>query len=143
MRVTSTQTINAGATTFTDIIGLTFSVTSGQNYAFHFYIVFQSAATGTGWKAGVNCPTGALDFWATSDVIANGAAGVTTHTKRHNTVRDDMTQLNSTVTANVDLSIEITGRYVSTQTGVFAARFANELANNDIVIQIGSWGWYF
>ncbi len=144
LRTTSNQTINAGAGVFTDITGLTFPVTNGVDYAFYFYITFQSAATATGWKAGVNCPTGALDFWAKSDVIANGAAGVATHTERHNVVRDDMTLLTATITQAVDLSIEIRGRYCCTQDGTFAARFANELASNtNIVVQKGSWGYYF
>ncbi len=114
-----------------------------MDYAFHFYITFQSAVGTTGWKAGVNCPTGTLDFWAQSDIIANGAAGVATHTERHNTVRDDMTLLTSTVTAAVDLAVRIEGRYLCTENGTFAARFASELANTNIVVQKGSWGWYF
>src|SRR3990167_5092483 len=75
LRTTSNQTINGGAGVFVDITGLTFPVVSGTDYAFDFYITFRSAATTTGWKAGVNCPAGTLDFWAGSDVIANGAAG--------------------------------------------------------------------
>ena len=144
LRTTANQTINAGAGVFTDITGLTFPVVSGTDYAFEFYITFQSAATTTGWKAGVNCPAGTLDFWAGSDVIANGAAGVATHTERHNTVRDDMTLLTATITQVVDLNVRIKGRYLCTANGTFAARFANELAaNTQIVVQKGSWGWYF
>jgi hypothetical protein len=144
LRTTANQTINAGAATFVDITDLTFPVKNGQVYSFHFYITFQAANTATGWKAGVNAPTGILDFWAQSAIIANGAAGVATQTERHNTVRDDMTLLTSTVTAGVDLAIRIDGRYISTQDGTFAARFANELAaNTDIVVQKGSYGWWY
>jgi len=144
LRTTGNQTINAGAATFVDITGLTFPVVNGVDYAFQFYITFRSANAATGWKAGVNCPAGTLDFWAGSDVIANGAAGVATHTERHNVVRDDMTLLTATVTAGVDLAVRISGRYLCTANGTFAARFANELAaNTDIVVQKGSWGFYF
>lgn len=144
LKKTNYQVINSGPAVFIDISGLTFPVVNGVDYAFYFYIVFQSSAIATGWKAGVNCPTGALDFWATSDIIANGAAGVATHTERHNVVRDDMTLLTGTVTANVDLAIEIRGRYICTQNGTFACRFANELANDtNLVVQRGSWGWWF
>lgn len=143
LKKTSDQTINAGAATFVDIAGLTFPVVSGVDYAFHFYITFQSAATTTGWKAGVNCPNGVLDFWAQSQIIANGAAGVATHTERHNVTRNDMTLLTATVTQAVDLAVRIEGRYKCTQNGTFAARFANELANTNITIQKGSWGWWF
>ena len=144
LKKTADQTINAGAGVFIDITGLTFPVVAGVDYAFHFYITFQSASTATGWKAGVNCPAGTLDFWAQSDVISNGAAGVATHTERHNTVRDDMTLLTVTITQAVDLAVRIEGRYKCTANGTFAARFANELASNtQIVVQKGSWGWYF
>ena len=143
LRKTADQTINGGAGVFVDITGLTFSVVSGVDYAFDFYITFRSAATTTGWKAGVNCPAGTLDFWAGSDVIANGAAGVATHTERHNVTRDDMTLLTATITQAVDLNVRIRGRYLCTANGTFAARFANELANTDIVVQKGSWGMWF
>lgn len=144
LKKTADQTINAGAATFVDISGLTFPVVNGVDYAFSFYICFQSAFTTTGWKAGVNCPNGTLDFWADSQIIANGAAGVATHVRRHNVTRDDMTLLTATITAAVDLAIKINGRYKCTQDGTFAARFANELAaNTDLVVQKGSYGWYF
>ena len=144
LRKTANQTINGGAGVFVDITDLTFPVVAGTDYAFYFYIAFQSASTATGWKAGVNCPAGALDFWCQSAVIANGAAGVATHTERHNTVRDDMTLLTTTVAQAVDLSVRIEGRYCCTANGTFAARFANELAaNTHIVVQKGSWGTWF
>ena len=144
LKKTANQTINAGAATFIDIVGLTFPVVNGVDYAFHFYIAFQSAFTTTGHKFGVNCPNGTLDFWADSQIIANGAAGVATHTHRHNVTRDDMTLLITTVTAAVDLAVVIEGRYNCTQDGTFAARFANELATNtDLVVQKGSRGYWF
>ena len=144
LKKTANQTINSGAGVFTDITDLTFPVVAGVDYAFEFYITFQSAATATGWRAGVNCPAGTLDFWAGSAVIANGAAGVATHTERHNTVRDDMTLLTTTITQAVDLNVRIKGRYLCTASGTFAARFANELAaNTQIVVHKGSWGMYF
>lgn len=144
LRTTVNQTINGGAGVFVDVTGLTFPVVNGVDYAFDFYVTFQSAATTTGWKAGVNCPAGTLDFWATSQTIANGAAGVATHTERHNTVRDDMTQLTATVTQAVDLNVRIRGRYLCTANGTFAVRFANELVSNtQLVVQKGSWGMWF
>lgn len=144
LRTTSNQTINAGAGVFTNITGLTFPVVAGVDYAFEFYITFQSAATATGWRAGVNCPSGDLDFWMGSQTVANGAAGVATHVERHNTVRDDMTLLTTTVTQGVNLNVRVWGRYLCTANGTFAARFANELASNtQIVVQKGSWGWWF
>ena len=55
-----------------------------------------------------------------------------------------MPLLTATVTQAVDLSMRIEGRYLCTANGTFAARFANELASNtQIVVQKGSFGWWF
>jgi hypothetical protein len=145
LMTTTNQTINEGAGTYVDITGLTFPVTSGNNYAFKFYIVFRSAATTTGYKVSVNCPTGTLDFFCTHQTIANSATvGVATWLQRHSVTRDDMTTLTATITANVDLVVMIEGRYLCTENGTFAARFANELAaNTDITVRTGSYGYYF
>ena len=143
LRKTSNQTINAGIATYTDVTELTFPVVSGTRYAFYFYVVFQSVNTTTGWKASVNCPAGTLDFHQLIQTIANAAAGAATWLERHSVTRDDMTLLTTTVTAGVDLITIIQGRYLCTANGTFAVRFANELANNDITVREGSWGYYF
>jgi hypothetical protein len=123
---------------------LTFPVVSGTDYAFYFYIVFRSAALTTGWKASVNHPGGTVDHFSTIQTIVNNAAGLATWLQRHNTAVNDMTLLLATPAINVDLVCMIQGRYLCTVNGTFAARFANELATNtDIVVQKGSWGWYF
>lgn len=144
LKTTAPQTINAGAGTFVDITGLTFPVANGSIYCFKFYIVFQSANLNTGWRCSVNCPTGTLSHYATVQTVANAAAGAATWLHKHNTARDDMTLLTATVTAGVDLVVKIEGRYVCTQNGTFAARFANELnADTNVVVQSGSWGMWF
>ena len=142
LKKTTTQTING--TAFQDITNLTFSVVSGINYAFKFYIVFRSATTTTGFRFGLNCPTGTLDYFHTYQTIANSSTiGVATWLQRHDVTRDAMTATLATITAGVDLVCIFEGRYLCTQNGTFAPRVASELANNDLVIQIGSWGTWF
>src|SRR3990167_7360314 len=142
LKKTATQTING--TAFQDISNLTFSVVNGTNYAFKFYIVFRSAATTTGFRFGLNCPTGTLDYFHTYQTIANSSTiGVATWLQRHDVTRDAMTATLATITAGVDLVCIFEGRYLCTQNGTFAPRVASELANNDLVIQIGSWGTWF
>ena len=142
LKKTATQTING--TAFQDITNLTFSVVSGTNYAFKYYIVFRSATTTTGFRFGLNCPTGTLDYFHTYQTIANSSTiGVATWLQRHDVTRDSMTATLATITAGVDLVCMFEGRYLCTQNGTFAPRVASELANNDLVIQIGSWGTWF
>ena len=144
LKVTATQTINAGVGVFTDITELTFPVVAGVNYAFKFHIVFQAVTVTTGWKAGINCPAGDLEFFSTYQSSAsNFAAGQATWLQRHNTVRDDMTLLTSTSQQLADTYCAFEGRYNCTETGTLAARFANELSNTEITIRIGSWGIWF
>lgn len=145
LKTTANQTINSGAGTFVDVTGLTFPVFNGRDYAFKFYIVFQSAATTTGFKTSVNCPTGTLNFFTTYQTVANSAtAGVATWLQKHSVTRDDLTTLTTTITAAVDLVVLVEGRYLCTQDGTFAARFANELAaNTDLTVRQGSWGMYW
>jgi len=145
LKKTSQQTINAGAGVYTDVTELTFPVVNGNTYGFKFYVVWQSAATTTGWKSSLNCPNGTLDFFCTHQTIANSATvGVSTWLHRHSVTRDDLTTLISTITASVDLVVMYEGRYICTQDGTFAVRFANELAaNTDITVEAGSWGYYW
>src|SRR3990167_1275828 len=142
LKKTATETING--TAFQDITNLTFNVVNGTNYAFKYYIVFRSAATTTGFRFGLNCPTGTLDYFHTYQTIANSATiGVATWLQRHDVTRDSMTATTATITAGVDLVCIFQGRYLCTANGTFAPRVASELANNDLVIQIGSWGTWF
>jgi len=144
LKKTSNQTINGGASVFVDITGLTFPVVNGVDYAFKFYIVFQSAITTTGWRASVNHPGGTVDHFATVQTVINNPIPLSTWLHKHNVGVDEMSIQASTVTALVDLVFIIEGRYMCTANGTFAARFANELAaNTDIVVQKGSYGFYF
>lgn len=144
LRTTANQTING--TAFQNITGLTFAVSPNTDYAFHFRIVFQSAATTTGFRFGVNGPTGATgEYTLRYQTVANSTtAGVATYLDQHNTGYDQMTALTSTITAAVDLYAQIEGRInVGSTSGTFAARVASESANNDLTVRKGSWGFFF
>lgn len=145
LKTTVQQTINAGASVFTDVTGLTFPVVNGNTYAFKFYVVWQSAVAATGQKSSVNCPNGTLDFFSTHQTVANSATvGVSTWLHRHSVTRDDLTTLASTTDAGVDHVTMFEGRYICTQDGTFAVRLANESASNtDITVEAGSWGYYW
>lgn len=98
----------------------------------------------SGYSGVSGCPTGTLDYFHTYQTVANSATvGVATWLQRHDVTRDSMTATLATITAGVDLVSIIEGRYLCTANGTFAARVASELANNDLVIQIGSHGYFF
>lgn len=142
LKKTADQIING--TAFQNITDLTFSVVNGTDYAFMFYIVFRSAATTTGFRFALNAPAGTLDYHMKYQVVANSTTvGVATWLEGHWIVTDTMTALTSTIAAGADLVCMITGRYKCTANGTLAARVASELANNDLVVQKGSFGWFF
>lgn len=144
LKKTADQIING--TAFQNVTDLTFAVSANTDYAFSFYIVFRSAATTTGFRFGVNGPAGGVvDYVLRYQTVANSAAaGVATYLDQHNVAYDSMTVTTATITAGVDLYAKIEGRIrVGGTAGTFAVRAASELANNDLVIQKGSWGIYF
>ena len=144
LKTTADQIING--TAFQNITGLAFSVLANTDYAFKFHIVFRSAATTTGFRFSVNGPAGAaVEHFMTYQTVANSElAGVATWLQKHSVAFDQMTVLAATIAAGVDLVCMIEGRVkVGATAGTFAARVASELANNDLVVQKGSWGMFF
>lgn len=144
LRKTADQIING--TAYQDITGLTFAVAANTDYAFTFYIVFRSAATTTGFRFSIDGPAGAVvDYHIKMQTIANTTTTLAaTWIEGHCVVYNTLTVLAATVTANVDLVCMITGRIkVGGTAGTLAARVASELANDDLVVQKGSWGTWF
>ena len=144
LRTTAPQTVNG--TSYRDITGLSFALAANESRAFMFYVVFRSAATTTGFRFSINGPAGATaDYHIRMQTIANTSTALSASwLEGHCVVFDTLTVLTSTIAAGVDLVCMITGRVVNGATpGNLAARVASELANNDLVIQPGSWGWYF
>lgn len=144
LKKTADQIING--TPFQNITDLTFSVSAGVDYAFQFYIVFRSVKRTTGFRFAVNAPAGVLDFFMTYQTVANSTTiGVAKWLQGHWIVPDTMTVLGSTIAAGEDLVCMITGRFKCTDQagGTLAARVASELANDNLVVQKGSWGMYF
>ena len=144
LKKTADQIING--TAFRDITDLAFAVSINTDYAFKFYIVFRSAATTTGFRFGVLAPTGAvLDFFMTYQTVANATtAGVATWLQGHWVSGEAMAALTATIAAGVDLVCMIEGRVkVAATSGTLAARVASELANDNLVVQKGSWGIWF
>ena len=142
LKTTADQIING--TAFQNITGLTFAVVANTDYAFDFYITFRSTAT-TGFRFSVNGPAGVVDFFHTYQTIANSeVVGVATWVQKHSVTFNQMTVTTSTIAAGVDLHCRMTGRFkCGAAGGTFAARVASELANNDLVVQKGSWGTWF
>lgn len=143
LRTTGDQIVNG--TAYRDITDLTFPVSSNTDYAFKFYIVFRST-TATGFKFAINGPASSTaDYFMTYQTVANATtAGVATWLQGHWVTYDAMTATTASIAAGADLVCMIEGRVkVNGTAGTIAARVGSESANNDLVIQRGSWGFWF
>ncbi len=141
-RKLSDQIINSVA--FVDIADLTFPVLPNINYGFDFYIVFQMAVLTTGCRFAINCPPGSiLDYFITQQTVTNNNPSPSW--QQSHWIAPDATVVTSNVPeSNQDIICKITGRVlVGANGGTIAARAASEVANNDMVIQRGSWGLFF
>jgi len=144
LRKTADQIVNGVA--YQDITDLTFAIAANVDRAFQFYIAFRSATTTTGFRFSVLGPSGCvLDYHIRWQTIANTTTALAaTWTEGHAIVGDTFTALTAAIAAGADLCCMITGRVKNGATaGTLAARVASELANNDLVVQKGSWGLYF
>lgn len=143
LKKTADQIING--TAFQNITDLTFPVVANTDYAFDFYITFRSALATTGFRFSVNGPAGVVDYMRKYQTIANSdLVGVATWLEGHAVTFDAMTVQTATIATGVDLHCRITGRFKCGVTGgTFAARVASEVADNNLVVQKGSWGTYF
>lgn len=143
-RKTSDQIINS--ISFVDIADLTFPVLPNIDYGFDFYIVFQMAVLTTGCRFAINGPPGCVvDYFITQQSGVGNSNPSPSWPQSHWIAFDATIVSPSNVPeANQDLICKITGRVkVGATPGTIAARAASELANNDLVVQKGSWGLFF
>lgn len=144
LKKTANQTVNG--TGYVDITGLTFPVSANTNYAFKFYVVFQSAQTATGFRFAMNGPAGTSpSYFMTYQTVANSTTvGVATWLQGHWVTYDAMAVTTTSPAAAVDLVVMIEGRVsVGATPGTMAVRVASEAANNDLTVRAGSWGLLF
>lgn len=121
-------------TTFADVTGLSFAVSSGTTYRFYFLIMFDSQAQTTGSKWSLNGPsTTALHYRVMY------ASGVSANTIANNDTYNSGTvsTASSGTTGNI---ATIEGIVIPSASGTLIARFASEApgTNNQITAKAGS-----
>lgn len=142
LKKTSNQIINT--ISYQNVTDLGFNVNINTNYAFRFYVAIRSTNTATGYRVSVNGPVGGVvDYNTRYQTVAN-ASGLATWLDRHDITYEAMPVLASSVVANADMLVIIEGRLInSTTEGTLNLVAASEAANNNIIIQEGSWGIWF
>lgn len=140
VRKTANQTINGNA--YQDITDLSFSISANTTYYFDFIIIFQSAATTTGFGFSINGPTSptVIDYVVDYQTTANATGGTDVFSQRHDTAYDAMAATASTVSASVNLRARVYGIIRPSAAGTLAARVRSELANNNLSVRAESIG---
>jgi len=128
---------NATANTIQDVTGLSFPVTAGHTYYFHFIIFYTAAATATGSRWSINGPT------ATAVWTAEYSLGATTTTRNANVITYDLPAgCNATSGATNRNQADIMGVIKPTADGTVIARFASEVSGSAITAKAGSVVYY-
>lgn len=122
---------NATANTYQDVTGLTLNVTANVIYKFQAYIIFDAAAVATGSRWSVNGPAFTRLFYIPEWTLT----ATTTSRVPQSTYNAGTVGANSLATGNLAI---ITGMVQPSASGVFAIRFASEVASSAITVKAGS-----
>jgi hypothetical protein len=141
LRKTANQT--STITALTNVNDLTFQVSSNSDYAFEFFVIFESAATGNGIKLAVNAPTNStLSYHISAQVNNNTTAGASMQDQTFNV--SDGTLTTPSIDANSQGRAALVKGFISmgNDSGTLALRFASETSggSNSATIRKGSWG---
>ncbi len=131
-----------GSTSYSDVTGLTFAVNASTDYNFSCSLVFQSAATTTGFAFSVNGPASPtfIDYTVNYQTAANATGSTTLMTSRHDTAYNAMAAVLNTIAATTNLRATIEGTISNgTNAGTVAVRFLSEVNASNITVKKGSY----
>jgi hypothetical protein len=122
-------------TSYADVTGLSFAVTSGTTYWFRFVIPYTSAATTTGSSWSINGPSTSLLSYTARYTLT--ATSETVH--ELGAYNSGAASASSLATGNTAV---IEGIIVPSANGTVIARFLSEVAASAITALAGSFVWY-
>jgi hypothetical protein len=121
-------------TSFADVTGLSFSVTSGKIYHFRAMILFSAALLGTGARFAMSGPASPT-VYANSYTVASGATSAATGNAA---AYDVATASTNSASTNGNLAI-VEGFVRPSSSGTMIVRFASEVGSSAITVLAGSW----
>lgn len=130
--VLASDTANS-TTSFADVTGLTFAVTSGETYVFEAWIVYETAATTTGSKWAVNGPASPTLL---SYSVETPTAGTSSRLDFASTY--DGTGPSTQTSGIGQCLAKIEGVVKVSASGTFALRFGSEVASSAVTAKAGS-----
>jgi len=130
--VLASDTANS-TTSFADVTGLTFAVTSGETYVFEAWVVYETAATTTGSKWAVNGPASPTIL---SYSVETPTTGTTSRLDFASTY--DGTSASSQTAGIGQCLAKIEGVVKVSASGTFALRFGSEVGSSAVTAKAGS-----
>ena len=134
--VLASDTANS-TTSFADVTGLTFAVTSGETYVFAAWVVYETAATTTGSKWAVNGPASPTIL---SYSVETPTAATTSRLDFASTY--DGTTASSQTAGIGQCLAKIEGVVKVSASGTFALRFGSEVGSSAVTAKAGSFMRY-
>ena len=132
------------STTLADVTDLSFSAAANTDYAFEFFVVFQSAATTTGIELAVNGPSGSAFTYVARPQVTNTGNGTDNFQEQTFVAADGTITTASIDTANTRRVALISGAVsVGANSGTVTLRFGSKVSSSSVTIKKGSWGRSF
>ena len=130
--------VSNSTVTFADITGLSFAIAASADYIFEAWLIFQTAATGTGIKVSCNGPASPVAV-VMHTVIPIGITLYASDSCLASRAYDTGTPSVSIDTANANMLCKVNGIVRNgTTAGTFVLRFASEVAASAVTIKAGS-----
>jgi len=131
--LTASSDVANSTTSFADITGLTFSVTSGETYVFEALIPYTSAATTTGSKWAVNGPSSPTYVAYRTEIPTT-----TTSTRIEYGDSYDATSASAQTPGITYVIAKIEGIVKVSASGTLAMRFGSEVSTSAITVKAGA-----
>ena len=131
---TANQAFNS--TTVADVTGLSYAVTAGVTYKYKFYVLYTSAAIGTGLKLGVNYPAATVAS-ANARIAYAGDGGNSYYEGSLTSATDSVTATAVAATGTVYVAY-VEGVLVPSANGTLQLRAGSETNGTNVTIQTNS-----
>ena len=127
---------NFNSTTVADVTGLSYAVTAGVTYKYKFYVLYTSAAVGTGLKLGVSYPAATVAS-ANARIAYAGDGGNSYYEGSLTSATDSVTATAVAATGTVYVAY-VEGVLVPSANGTLQLRAGSETNGTNVTVQTNS-----
>jgi hypothetical protein len=123
-----------------NVTGMSFAVTGGHYYRFHFMVVFRSPTASVGVKLAATCPALPTCFAYTARIMTGGD-GAGAERQGSGTTSGDVVIGTGVASTNTDYIAEVLGVLIPSAGGTLQLQAANETGAVTVIIRQGTLGY--